>query len=153
MELLEMPLDQLRVKHGIDAQKVEHYLHQLETVGLIERKGSFGYQFKFEGRLVSWNPNGEFARTHNRRIAIHLMDRLYGNPRAPGTLRTRASVRLIPETRDELIQRLEALSAEMAARGRREMSVYDSSRLIDVTWVLGVQEFDVWEFLMGDMKL
>ena len=60
---------------------------------------------------------------------------------------------MTPETKQEMIDRLRSLSAEMAARGRREMSVYDESRLEDVTWILGLREFDVWGFLLNGEKL
>ena len=153
MDLLEMPLDQVRDRHSLTSEKIEHYLSKLAKVGLVERKGSYGFQFTFEGRLVSWNPNGDFARTFNRKIAMKVLEDLYAKAKEPGTLRTRASVRMRPQTRDELIERLESLSAEMAARGRREMTVYDSSKLVDVTWVLGVRDFDVWAFLLGNLKL
>jgi predicted transcriptional regulator len=153
MDLLEMPLDQVRDKHELKSDRIELYLGRLAQVGLLERKGAYGYKFLFEGRLVSWNPNGEFARTFNKKISTHLMGELFSQSKEPGSTRTRASVRMKPETRDELIERFEALSSEMAARGRREMSVYDQSKLIDVTWVLGVKEFDVWAFLLDGLKL
>jgi hypothetical protein len=33
------------------------------------------------------------------------------------------------------------------------MTVYEGSKLVDVTWVLGVRDFDVWAFLLGNQKL
>ncbi len=153
MDLLELPLDQVRDRHGLTSEKIEHYFSKLANAGLLIRKGSYGYQFTFEGRLVSWNPDGDFARTFNRKIALKVLEDLYSKGKEPGTLRTRASVRMRPQTRDELIERLGALSSEMAARGRREMTVYEGSKLVDVTWVLGVRDFDVWAFLLGNQKL
>ncbi len=73
MDLLEMPLEQVRKKHDLSSERVEHYLENLSRLELIERKGPYGYTFRFEGRLVAWNPQGEFARLHNRRIATHLL--------------------------------------------------------------------------------
>jgi hypothetical protein len=33
------------------------------------------------------------------------------------------------------------------------MSVHDETSLIDLTWTIGVKEFDVWGFLLGDEPL
>ena len=153
MDLLEMPLDQLRKKHQLSSEKVEFYLSELEKQKLLLREGAYGYSFPFEGKLVAWNPDGEFARQHNSRIAIELMSQLFSGVKIEGSYRTRASVRVTPKTRDELIDRLKALSTEIAARARREMSVHEEESLVDVSWVIGVKEFDVWGFLLGNEPL
>ncbi len=153
MDLLEMSLDQVRDRHRLTGERIEFYLGELEKVGLISRQGAYGFEFLFEGRLLEWNPDGKFSQTINRRIATHLLETLFQEPRVNTALRIRSSVRMTPETKQEMIDRLRSLSAEMAARGRREMSVYDESRLEDVTWILGLREFDVWGFLLNGEKL
>jgi transcriptional regulator with XRE-family HTH domain len=136
---------EIRSKHGLNANSLPRYLRRLEKLGLIEWLPGDRVKVKVQG-TQNWITNGplvkKLARAENRAFFTYLEEIFIKDPKSRDSHLFTSSTRYMhPDTLRALNSELKELFETIRARVYRDEIFYPKHELVPTKWVLGLAPY------------